>query len=435
MSSLKLESKNNNYAATVIKVNTLTKLDKLDNLLGLPIFGFQAIVSKSVTEGTLGIVFTAESQLSEDFAKVNNLYRHKELNQNKEITGYLDDTRRVKAIKLKGNVSSALFMPLSSLSYLGINVNDLKEGDTFDSINGIEVCRKYKIKRQQSEGGPKNKQQGKNKKFDRVITGSFPEHLDTDNYFKNSHKIKPEAYVTGTQKLHGTSGRFAHIKVLRKLKWFERVLLKLGLKIDELEYATIAGSRRVVKDVQTDRQYNHYYQADIWNTWLERIKHLIPKDYIIYGEIIGWIGETPIQQGYTYNLPQGESELYIYRITHINADNVQTDLGWEQVKHFCRTNGLKYVPELFQEQHAGLNVQYYMDVFLDELDNGRQVVSLKSPESGPADEGIVIRLEGLTPYILKAKSPLFLAYESGQLDKGVADVESQQSDDSGDDLV
>jgi hypothetical protein len=58
-------------------------------------------------------------------------------------------------------------------------------------------------------------------------------------------------YITVTQKLHGTSGRFGNILVRKQLNLFERLLQKLGVKIQDKEYDYIAGSRRVVKDVKT----------------------------------------------------------------------------------------------------------------------------------------------------------------------------------------
>lgn len=43
------------------------------------------------------------------------------------------------------------------------------------------------------------------------------------------------------------------------------------------------------------------------------------------------------------------------------------------------------------------------------------------------DEGVCVRVDGLRPYILKAKSPKFLEHETALLDKGEEDLESAQS--------
>lgn len=197
---MKLTNENENYSATVIEITSLRGLDGLDNLMGIPVFGETALVSKDHEIGELGIVFTAETQLSEDFVKRNNLYRKSEFNDDPLKTGYLEINRRVKAIRLRGNISSALFLPLECLEYLGVKPEDLKVGDSFTHINGIEVCRKYVIKTPQSKF---NKIKGKNKKFEIISARTFPEHYDTYNYWRNSKFFRDNDEVVVTQKLHG----------------------------------------------------------------------------------------------------------------------------------------------------------------------------------------------------------------------------------------
>lgn len=198
---MKLETKNSNYCATIVKVHNLLDLENCDNVVGFPIFGYQAIVGKDTKIGQLGVLFTAETQLSEDFCKENNLFRKKELNKNSEKVGYFDENRRVKALKFRGHKSSALFMPIESLSYLNIDINQFKEGDTFDTINGVEICKKYVIK--DYKNNRENKVRGQSKIFKRVEAKLFPEHLDSENFFRNTHKYKDNDYIYVTQKLHG----------------------------------------------------------------------------------------------------------------------------------------------------------------------------------------------------------------------------------------
>lgn len=80
--------KNENYAATVVAIKAVNKLENCDNVVGTPIFGFQAIVGKETQVGDLGIVFPAECQLSLEYAAANCLHRHSELNQDTTKTGY-----------------------------------------------------------------------------------------------------------------------------------------------------------------------------------------------------------------------------------------------------------------------------------------------------------------------------------------------------------
>jgi hypothetical protein len=49
-------------------------------------------------------------------------------------------------------------------------------------------------------------------------------------------------------------------------------------------------------------------------------------------------------------------------------------------------------------------------------------------DAGTVDEGVCVRYDGPNGiYILKAKSPLFLGYESQMLDSGEGDMESEES--------
>lgn len=422
---MKLTSKNPNYAATIVRIKNLIPLDGCDNVLAFPIFGYQSIVSKDTELNSLAVLFTAESQLSPDYCQSNNLYRKPESNKDQTQKGYLEDKRRIKALKFRGHNSSALTMPLSSLSYLKIDVSKLKEGDQFDTIDGVEICTKYIIQRNEPRD-PKNKVRGKNKIFKRVESKLFPEHLDSDNYFRNAHKYKDNDIVVVTQKLHGSSGRFGNILVKRKLSFIERIAKKIGIKVNETEYDYIAGSRRVIKDEKIDKVNNHYYKSDIWNVELEKVKGLIPKNYILYGEIIGWVGESQIQKNYTYQIPRGQSELYIYRISVINEDGYSVDLSWNAVKEFCKITGIKYCPEMWIGVHIEFEVDYYLNKKFREFILTENTCLPLDPES-PCDEGVIVRLEGIQPYLTKAKSPIFLEHETKQLDKGVVDIESEES--------
>lgn len=219
------EPENKNYAATIVRIDHLNPLENSDNLLGAPLLGMQAIVSKETEIGTVGVVFVSGTQLSDEYTARNNLFRHKEFNEDKEKAGFIEDNRRVKAIKLRGNRSDALFMPLSSLAYTKVDLGDLKVGDAFEELDGHEICKKFELKR---KGGPMH-EKNKHKVFTRVDEKMFPRHYDTSQYYRVLDTFKPYTEIVVTQKLHGTLGRAAHIKVLRKLSLLERVLLKLGV--------------------------------------------------------------------------------------------------------------------------------------------------------------------------------------------------------------
>ena len=109
---------NPNYAATVIRVKNLVPLANCDNVVGLPLMGMQAIVGKDTKVDDLGILFPTEVQLSEEYLRFNNLYRHTELNADPNAkAGYFEYNGRVKSMKFRGHRSDAFFMPLESLLF------------------------------------------------------------------------------------------------------------------------------------------------------------------------------------------------------------------------------------------------------------------------------------------------------------------------------
>jgi hypothetical protein len=409
--------KNANYAATVVKITNIIPLEGCDNIIATTILGYQAIIGKDIKKGSLGIMFPAETQLSPEFVKENNLFRHPELNKNSKEKGYIEDSRRVKAVKFRGHRSDCLFIELKSLKWTGIKIKDLKEDDTFDFINDKEICRKYVL---YESNGP-GKQLNQIRKFKRVDEKYIPQHIDCDQYLRVANKIPDNAYFIVTQKLHGTSIRIANTIVKRKLNIFERLLKKVGVKIQQTEMDYVFGSRKVIKDVNNPDQ-KHFYDVDIWTTEGKKLEGLIPEQFIVYGELIGY---TPtggaIQTDYTYDLTTNLSSLYIYRVAFVNETGFVVDLSFDQMVEFCKQRGLKYVPVLWRGYKKDFKVEEFIDKrFYD----GGNTTCVKLSHPTLPDEGICMRIDGMTPYITKTKSPTFLQHETKLLDKGVIDMES-----------
>jgi len=420
-----LENKEPNYSATVIRVNTLTPLAGRDRIVGLPAFGSQAIVSAQTEIGQIGILFTAETQLSERYCHVNDLFDDSSLNATPTAKGYFKENRRVRAVRFAGHRSDAFFMPLSSLNYLDIDTNQLKVGDSFTHINGVEICRKYAVPRKPNNGGS-NKQQVAQLRKNRVESKLIPEHYDSTHWDKVAHTIGDKQWLIVTQKLHGTSVRLANQLCSRELTYWEKWAEWFGINVQRTEYDYFACSRRVIKDLKRKDAgtMQHFYSVDLYNRAMDKYYQVIPRNWIIYGELIGWDNDGWIQENYTYNVPKGMFDLYVYRIAVVNPDGVSVDLAWGQVKEFCKSADLKYAPEIWQGEKKDFHPQVYMDKKYYES-GLTQCVPL-APES-PCDEGVVVRVNGLRPQFLKAKAPLFVAHETGQLDKGVIDKETEES--------
>lgn len=416
---------NANYGARIIEVKNIIDLEGLDNLRGVPIDGYQALVSKDVQVGDILVVFPAESQIEHWFAHKFNLHRHSDLNWNITETGYLEDNRRVRAIRLRGHQSNALAM---DAAVVGATKDDV--GTLFDTVDGVLLSKKYELP---VKGNPSQKS-ARTSVFAKV---NLPEHLDTENYWRNQEKIGPDEFVTVTQKIHGTSVRYGRVPVPRILTRWQRVLRWFGAEIQDTEYAFVVGSRKVIKSVvrggsaQTNGNADHFYESDLWSQQGEKYADLIPNGVVVFGELIGWTPEgAPIQQGYTYNVPKGETAFYIYRVATITPDGKLYDLSWNGVKQFAFERGLNVVPELWNGPHFMFDVSQFIDTrFADEYIRDGSFIEHPLPLSDKktVDEGVVVRKEGILPYVLKAKSPIFLGHETKLLDAEVVDLEAEGS--------
>lgn len=404
-----------NYAAEVVEVKTLIDLKGLDNLKGLPVGGHTALVSKDTQIGDHLLVFPAESQLSEQFAQDNNLFSNSELNADTTQTGYLGKNRRVRAIRLRGNLSSALAMSVNVLERYNPpgkkHAGAVPEpGTVFDTVNGVELCRKYELPVR-----PQTQAQSKQVKMWRRVEDKFlPEHFDTSAYWRSSDMLDDRDQITITQKLHGTSIRIGNTIVKRKLTKRDKIARLFGIPVQDHEHAIIGGSRKVIKDPDNSGQ-NHYYKDDIWTREALKYGPLLPKNVIVYGELIGWAGkDSPLQAGYTYDVPNGEAHLYVYRVVVISPDGTSFDLSWNGVKEFCTERGLKHVPELSHGEAHQLDVDNWLDRRYADLGYA-QAVPLSGPKT--VDEGVCIRREGVVPFVLKAKAPKFFEHETKLLDE------------------
>ncbi|WP_301119851.1 RNA ligase family protein [Mycolicibacterium fortuitum] len=417
---------NPNYAATIVKVPPTIKLDGLDNLVGVPLFGYQALTQNTTQAGDLRVLFTAETELDFEYARENDLHRDESLNVTDGATGYLEKHRRIKAVKLRGHRSNALLMPLESLLYTGFNIDTLQPGDTFDELNGHTICRKYVAPVKEGTPrrvGPKIKQ--------RIDQKHFPMHVDTEHLFRNLDRFRQPTRVVVTQKLHGTSWRGGRVPVAREKGRVERFLNRWFPTKDH-EHEVVFGSRRVIKGHDGN---NHFYDTDVWTEFGKTIADRIPEGFLVYGELIGWTldgdgNASPIQKGYTYNVTTGQgAELYVYRVATINTAGIIADLSWEGVKEFCASAGLSHAPELATDviwaaRDDDATIAYYTEQYLDLRLTDRYDNALPLSDRKTVDEGVCVRVEGVVPRIFKARSPKFLEWETKALDRGDADLEA-----------
>jgi RNA ligase (TIGR02306 family) len=221
------------YTAYVTTLKNVRPHPNADRLQLGDCFGNTVCVSLEYAEGQVGVYFPTDGQLSVEFAEKNNLVRRKDEDGN-NIGGYMDPNKRnVTAIKLRGEKSDGLFLPLSCLAYAG-DVSKLNVGDTIDVFNGHEICKKYIPNVQNKTGSLSPGNHTRKKKV--PIAPLFVEHADTEQLAYNMGAFKPGDDVEITLKMHGCFISGTKVRTPDGLKEIQK--LKAGDKVLALNHNT-----------------------------------------------------------------------------------------------------------------------------------------------------------------------------------------------------
>src|SRR5699024_5278252 len=126
----------------IVELHNLRKHSNADRLQCVEVFGNNIIVDLSYKEGQKVVFFPVDGRLSDEYAEENNLVRKKDENGN-NIGGYLDPGKNnIKALKLRGEKSEGLVLPIETLSKY-ISIDELNVGDKITTLNGHLICEKY----------------------------------------------------------------------------------------------------------------------------------------------------------------------------------------------------------------------------------------------------------------------------------------------------
>lgn len=374
------------YVAYVTRLKNVRKHPNADRLLLGDCFGNTVCVSLDYTENQLGIYFPTDGQLSEEFCQAHDLVRRKDENGN-QCGGYLDPAKRnVTAVRLRGEKSDGLFMPIECVEYTGIDVKTLKEGDNFTALNGHEICQKYIPKTNKRQGHVSNG--NKTRKRTVPLSPLFVEHADTEQLAYNLGAFKPGDQIEITLKMHGTSQRTGRLPVLSGYKrtLMDRLRGRQGAPIYDWNYIT--GTRRTVLNSfdeggfygsnQFREQYHDffigklhkgeeiYYEvvgfthdgAPIMSTASN--KKLNDKEFVKqYGDMTtfsydcepaGW------SWGDQYITDKRQSQMYVYRMTMTNEDGEVVEYTPDFIRYRCEQMGVHCVPLMwkgFIPEHPG----------------------------------------------------------------------------------
>lgn len=367
------------YYAYITRLRNVRPHSNADKLLCGECFGNNVIVNLDYKENQLGIYFPIDGKLSEDFANKHNLLRKKDEN-GKSIGGYLDpEKRNIKALKLRGEQSDGLFMPIESLSDY-VDINTLNEGDMITHLGGELICEKYipKTKIKSNVSIPVSK---KNKKVKKTMYPYFKEHVDTAQLAYNLNAFKANDIIEITLKMHGTSQRTAYALTKTEKTYpylIDKIRKLLGLKPKVIEnYEYVSGTRRCTLEnfdggfygSNAFRKQHHdifvgklrkgeevfYEVVGFTDTGVPIMpsvsnKKLNDKEFVKkYGsDTIFSYGCTPTEVTIknenisSVRIPQ--SDIYVYRMTMTSPDGEVVEYSYDQMKYRCEQMGVKVVP-------------------------------------------------------------------------------------------
>lgn len=452
-----------NYLAKVVEINNFTKhIDpEVTKLKVAHVDGYTIIVGMDEAEGKF-VYFPTSSCINPQLLSFANLYRNadKNANPNSEKRGLFEDNGRVKAVKLRGQVSEGFLLPLQTmLNFIvsSTNINftedDCEIGTEFDEVehNGKSfwINKKYVVGKVQQQDGSTDKHLKKRqkglKKFNRVIDNQFKFHYSTEIYRKVPTFIMPDDLIHISSKWHGTSAIFAYVLCKHPLT-FKQKIAKWLTGHDFNEYDYLYSSRSVIKNanINVGVKAGGFYgeDGDVWGEAFKVIKPFLVKGMTIYAEIVGYTpGGKCIQKNYDYGcvMPKpGEDYTYgvhykvmVYRITLTNVDGIVHEFSAREVQQWCKNNGLTPVVQLYY----GIANELYPDIahdenwsenFIESLANDKRFyMEMNSPDckNKVPHEGIVIKKEDMIPHAVKLKAFAFIQGESEQLDNGEPNIE------------
>lgn len=371
------------YKAYVTTLKDMRPHPNADRLLLATCFGNTVCISTDYAEDMLGVYFPEGGQLSEEFCEKNNLVRKKDENGN-NVGGYLDPAKRnITAIRLRGEKSEGLFLPIDCFKDYNVKLHN---GDVIDGmLNGKEICCKY-IPIIKAQNKTKTTNRTRKKLF--PIAPLFKEHAETEQLVYNLSDFKAGDIVEFTLKMHGSSGRVGYLPTLKGYKCKNRIyqaavnaimankkvgkytakLAEKGMKSAEpiYDWDYVTGSRRVVL---TDFDGGFYGSNKFREPSTEYFKGKLWKGETVYFEIVGFTDtgvpimgscsngkmskEFRTKYGSTTEFSYGcasdgkekpQNDFYVYRMTMTNADGDIVEYTPDFMRYRCEQMGAKYVP-------------------------------------------------------------------------------------------
>jgi len=455
MNLIKSKRASENYLSKIVNITSFRKHSdpEVTRLKCCTIDGFN-IITGIDSEAGLYIYFPVLSCINPDLLRYANLYKHKELNANPEQTGMFEDNGRVKAIKLRGELSEGFILPASVLSNYIVSVTNkelepFEVGTEFDALqNGTKefwISKKYIPKNTYTSRISESKTTKKVKKgLDKVIDTQFRFHYNTIIIKKAPQAIQPDSIIQMSYKIHGCSGISAYVLCHQPLNWKQKIAKWLtGYNFDKYDY--LYASRTVIKNKYYNKGVSSgFYGVDVWAEADKIVRPCLAKGQTIYYEIVGFLPNgNYIQKNYDYGcLRPEEGESYtpekhfavrIYRVTYTNVDGVTFEYTPHQVQQWCARVGLIPVEECYVGRAGDLYpdieiTDHWSEDFIERLSNDKRFyMECNSPhcDNKVPHEGLVIKIDNGLVGAFKLKCFKFLNKEQAELDNDEINIEDE----------
>ena len=260
-----------NYLAKIVRINQFKPHTdpEVTKLKACVVDAFNILCGIDSEPG-LYVYFPTACCLHPDFLRYANLYRHKELNNDPEQSGMFEDNGRVKAIRLRGELSEGFILPTVILENYILSVTNIQldcvDGTEFDCVEHegkiFWINKKYIIRTNIQTDHQKQPKQPKG--LDKLIDDQFRFHYDTVLIKKVPKMINPNDIVHISSKIHGTSHISARVLCRQPLNWKQKIAKWLtGEEFNKYDY--LYASRTVIKNKYYNKKASDgFYGVDVW---------------------------------------------------------------------------------------------------------------------------------------------------------------------------
>ena len=336
-----------------------------DRLALCQIGAAQCVVGKdTIADGDLVLFFSADLQVSEEFADAHDLVGYTDDVTGERKGGYFPKNRKVRAQRFRGERSDGYVVALDHLDFTGGDISTLTEGMLIQEFNGVPIAQKYINPRVRSAraGQPKV----------RKANPDFFRHVDTEQFLYYIGQIRSGSLITISAKRHGTSGRTGKFQETVELPrtWKDKLFRRTRT---EKVWKVLTGTRNVVLD-GAPSAVGWYVDESFRQKAVADFADALHEGETAYYELTGWAGpETPIMSPwdltdskefkrwgkghFDYGCVPGTLALHVYRITQVTHDSLgqplQVELSDAQMRRRCAELGLNAVTRLDQFIYEG----------------------------------------------------------------------------------